>query len=227
MVFTTSSRTSGVASDAPGPEMPGTDDVPHRLRILLDAIVVDTDCHVRWLHTLSMLELMGTRKIARTLVPALATETMLRHLAEEARHAHFFKRMAARVAGAAHDGGDVLCGGAAVRYFQSLDARVRTTLPAVSTGLWYLCTTTLIEERAGLVYPIYDDILRAHDVPVRLRGLIGEESGHLSEMYAMLASAYGDALPAATLTDLRAFESTAFRRFLRALELAVPGVSPD
>ena len=48
--------------------------------------------HAKWLNTLSFLENCGARKIAACEHPTLVKEEMLKHAAEEFRHAHHLKR---------------------------------------------------------------------------------------------------------------------------------------
>ncbi len=149
---------------------------------VLRGIIADPELHYRWLNTLSLLEFMGARKIARSAVGA-PDETYLRHFAEEARHAHFFKRMAERVKPAGVSD-CALCPGAAARYFQTLDLAARGALQLMrgrTDYRAYLLVTTLIEERAGQVYAQYEVLLREADSPVRLAGVIGEEERHLDD----------------------------------------------
>jgi rubrerythrin len=190
---------------------------------VLRGIIADPELHYRWLNTLSLLEFMGARKIARSAVGA-PDETYLRHFAEEARHAHFFKRMAERVKPAGVSD-CALCPGAAARYFQTLDLAARGALQLMrgrTDYRAYLLVTTLIEERAGQVYAQYEVLLREADSPVRLAGVIGEEERHLDDMRREL----GDAQQLELLHQLRTTEAAAFARFDRALARAVAANSP-
>src|ERR1700758_2678612 len=64
----------------------------HQIRQLLTIIVASDELHVKWLNTLSFLENCGARKIAVCEHPTLVKEEMLKHAAEEFRHAHHLKR---------------------------------------------------------------------------------------------------------------------------------------
>ncbi len=191
---------------------------------VLRGIIANAELHYRWLNTLSLLEFMGARKIARAAAGA-PDETYLRHFSEEARHAHFFKRMAERVkpAGAPDR---ALCPGAAARYFQTLDLAVRSSL-GLARGRTdyraYLLVTTLIEERAGSVYAQYETLLRAVDSPVRLAGVIGEEERHLDDMRRELQ----DEEQLARLEDLRGAETAACARLVQALQRALASIGPQ
>src|SRR3984957_12933917 len=64
---------------------------------LLSRIVAVPTLHARWLNTLSFLENCGARKIAACQHPTLVKEEMLKHAAEEFRHAHHLKRQIQKV----------------------------------------------------------------------------------------------------------------------------------
>src|SRR5438105_12895350 len=101
----------------------GTDH--NRFREGLREICGDSHTHALFLNMLSLLEHIGSRKIM--LARARTSEgEVLKHLAEEARHAFFFKRAAEKLAGRALGYGpvDTLAGAAARLYMNRLDARV-------------------------------------------------------------------------------------------------------
>ncbi len=64
---------------------------------LLTTIVASDELHAKWLNTLSFLENCGARKIAACEHPTLVKEEMLKHAAEEFRHAHHLKRQIEKV----------------------------------------------------------------------------------------------------------------------------------
>src|SRR5579863_4921348 len=71
-------------------------------RARLSSVCAAPEAHARFLNTLSLLEHIGSRKIMLT--RAIAGDgRILKHLAEETRHAWFFKRAAERLAGRALD----------------------------------------------------------------------------------------------------------------------------
>src|SRR3984957_20867942 len=64
---------------------------------LLALIVACDALHARWINTLSYLENCGARMIAACEHPTLVKEEMLKHAAEEFRHAFYLKKQLARV----------------------------------------------------------------------------------------------------------------------------------
>ena len=76
------------------------------VRAYLDDVIKDRAAHAKFMNMLSMLEHMGSRKIMVSQMHKGDTlsEDTLKHLAEEARHAYFFKRQAERAAGHSLDG---------------------------------------------------------------------------------------------------------------------------
>ena len=127
--------------------------------------------HARFLNTLSMLEHMGCRKIVLT-----QPGRMLRHVAEEARHAWFFQRQAGKLSA---DAG-YAAPAAARMYFQRLDATV--TQSVGPDPLPYLYVSTLIELRAVWLYRLYAGVKGAPP----LKTVLGEEDSHLADMAAQL-----------------------------------------
>lgn len=231
-------------TESPPDEATGNSVAEEQLNRLLETIVVQPAQHVRWLNTLALLEFMGTRKIARSLAQRRADRTALQHLAEEARHAYFFKRSIERIQPDADPGfaaSETLAGFSAARYFHRLDSFVSRDLTryfaqthpdsqsssavstransAVQTELCYLYVTTLIEERAGWLYPAYDAVLAAREIPIRLGGVILEEEQHLADMYAVVRELDSDC--EARLAGYRRFEAEAFANFFTRLNAAV------
>ncbi len=159
------------------------------MRDVLERIVRVPHVHARWLNTLSLLEHMGSRKIIKALDSNQLDETILRHIAEEARHAHIFKRLSLRVLEgvcATYQPEYLFCGDAAKVYFQSLDRLVADyldrTLGEHNVELNYLCVTTLVELRAIDLYEIYEDVLKRHSSALSLRAVLAEEDRHLEDM---------------------------------------------
>ncbi len=185
-----------VTSDAvtPGDATPddgGTDEqgILSGWRGFLQAVIADAPTHARWLNTLSLMEHIGSRKIIKALDASVLDETLLRHIAEEARHAHIFKRLSLRAEPdlcTSYANEHLFCGDASRNYFQSLDTAVHAyvqeaiyqQVPLVT----YLCVTTLIEIRATQIYEIYEELLRKASSPLSLRTVLAEEDRHLEEM---------------------------------------------
>jgi rubrerythrin len=194
------------------------------MRDVLDRLIADPPRHARWLNTVALLEYTGARKMLKSQASERMSEMILRHAAEESRHAHFFKRAALRIDAALpteFTAESLLCGEAAKVYFYDLDHGVCARLSAAGMSgdalsyASYLYVTTLIEERADWLYPAYHQLLRQAKLPISLSGIIAEEAGHLREMQVELAKV--DPVWSERLIALRLFEGTLFDTFLGAL----------
>ena len=64
---------------------------------LLDKIVKDPLLHSKWINTLSMMENTGAKKIKKCEHPVFVSEMILKHAAEEARHAYYLKKQIKKV----------------------------------------------------------------------------------------------------------------------------------
>ncbi|RHX93613.1 hypothetical protein DLM76_16325 [Leptospira yasudae] len=167
------------------------------IRTFLQKIIQDSKQHSRWLNTISFLEHMGSRKILATQSGIGMGEMILRHASEEARHAHFFKRMSERVSPGScpdYQTENLHCGFPAFLYFQRLDGMVLKNLNAAGirgkkqSFLSYLYVTHLIEERADFLYQEYDRILEENGIQVSLKAILKEEESHLAEMKSALTA---------------------------------------
>src|ERR1700744_1225283 len=70
-----------------------------QLRAIIDKITTSAPLHAKWLNSLSMMENTGARKISRYEHPVHTNIIVLKHAAEEARHAYYLKKLISRVAG--------------------------------------------------------------------------------------------------------------------------------
>src|SRR3974390_92113 len=61
---------------------------------LLRGLCRNPGLHARFLNTISLMEHIGSRKIMLSQGKSTLPESILRHLNEETRHAHFFRRAA-------------------------------------------------------------------------------------------------------------------------------------
>ena len=204
-----------------------------RWKAWLRGIVRDAPLHARWLNTLSLLEHIGSRKIVKALDSDTLDLQLLQHIAEEARHAFFFKRLSERVAAGAcptYEAPYVLSASASRAYIQGLDREVHDYLQrqgalpqeaARASMLAYLVVTTLIEERATAMYALYEEVLREVDSPLSLRSVLNEEDRHLQEMHEAFARFEGFAWPLHAPT-LRQTEAQLFEAWLVSLEREHP-----
>jgi hypothetical protein len=163
------------------------------LEDLLKKIVSSPQLHAKWLNTLSYLENCGARKIAKCEHPTLVKEEMLKHAAEEFRHAHYLKRQIKRVSSEFMDNYSlsfILGGMTSWHYLSYLD--LETSRYLKTQGLSknaikeaaYLLVTYAIELRADELYFIYDKILKEENSTVTVKSILFEEKEHLSEMKA-------------------------------------------
>lgn len=156
---------------------------------ILQTIIKDADKHGRWLNTLSFLEYIGTRKMLATQDVAKMDEELLRHIAEEARHASFFKNLIVKTSVTLPDysSSNLFCGFSAYRYFQGLDIITQKELFDIDEDreyffTCYLYVSHLIEERANWLYQKYNSILQHNNSAFTLNAVINEEEKHLEQM---------------------------------------------
>lgn len=158
------------------------------MKKLLTHIIQNTSLHAQWLNTLSYLENCGARKIARCQHPTLVQEEMLKHAAEEFRHAYHLKRQIDKIASPLPDYTSILGGKATLHYLNALDVQTCRFLPKAHLKYAaYLLVTYAIELRASALYPLYHDLLKQHQSPVTVKCILLEEEEHLNEMRSQLA----------------------------------------
>lgn len=163
----------------------------YQIEQLLTTIVASNKLHAKWLNTLSFLENCGARKIAACEHPTLVKEEMLKHAAEEFRHAHHLKRQIERVTSIPMDNYSLpfmLGETATLHYLTALDVKTSRYLKALGFSKHsikeaaYLLVTYAIELRAEELYPIYDAVLRKAGSRVAVKSILLEEKEHLDEM---------------------------------------------
>lgn len=154
-----------------------------KINQLLDSIVSSSTLHAKWLNTLSFLENCGARKIAACEHPLLVKEEMLKHAAEEFRHAYYLKRQILKVSIAidTYSLPYLLGDRSTLHYLSILDIKTSRYLKkngfALSEikAIAYLLVTYAIELRAEELYPIYDKVLRKAHSPVTVKSIFLEE----------------------------------------------------
>ena len=189
------------------------------VRGFLTELVRDNKRHAKFMNMLSMLEHMGSRKIMVSQMDQTLTEDTLQHLAEEARHAYFFKRHAERIGEEKLDGftdENTMTRIPAAMYFGRLDAGISKQVKAEEAYPW---VSLIIELRACWMYEIYQEVLEAEDIALSLTGLIAEEDGHLAEMFEACGEQYD------LLKKLSAYETTLFEKFWNTLEADQPDLA--
>jgi hypothetical protein len=166
------------------------------LNNILPTIIANNQLHARWLNTLSLMENTGARKISASEDPATVTYIILKHAAEEHRHAFYLKKQIEKT-------GKALCPTYADEYLVAsnyskyylnmLDVEVcrylKKELNLTGKELRfaaYLLVTYAIEVRADELYPIYQDALVSAGSKINVKSIILEEEGHLEEMINQL-----------------------------------------
>lgn len=188
------------------------------VRAFLTRLVNDEKAHAQFLNMLSMLEHMGSRKIMVSQMDRgdVMSQDTLQHLAEEARHAYFFKRHAERVNGEEMPGwidSNTMSRVSALMYFGRMDAGISKKVDENRAYGW---VSLIIELRACWLYRIYDEVVDAEGVHLPLKGLIAEEDGHLEEMFEMCGEDH------ALLQSLSRYETDLFVKLWGSLEEVLP-----
>ena len=188
--------------------------------------IVDSDSiHAKWLNSLSMMENTGARKISKYEHPVHTGIIVLKHAAEEARHAYYLKKQIGKLAEDAcpdYSYPYLLAPIESHHYLNLLDVEACRYLKnklnlegrALKHGA-YLLVTYAIEVRADMLYGIYQDALTKHGSKVNVKSIILEEEGHLQEMQRMLEVFHPqwEALAA----DMCAVENRLFHTWIAAI----------
>ena len=193
-----------------------------RIQSLLRLLVATPSLEARWLHTLSLLEFIGARKISRTVADRHPSLEVLEHLADETRHAFAFKRLACELGGG--NAPDYLCPEEAAAWIQRLDRELAAWATA-ATGredvvLHYLLTTAVVERRAMQLYPLYKAATRSPQVREEVSRVIVEEQGHRVAIEAACVARLQRAGVSDGLAQALAIEESLFATFCTALEAA-------
>ncbi|MFM2326788.1 MAG: hypothetical protein RIR31_990, partial [Bacteroidota bacterium] len=133
------------------------------------AVVKDNHLHARWLNTLSMMENAGAKKIKKCEHPVLTTEIILKHAAEEARHAYYLKKQIQKInknSCPTYEKQYLLAPKMSFYYLHELDIKIsrflKDTFNYKGDDLKYaayLLVTYAIEVRADELYPKYQTVL--------------------------------------------------------------------
>ena len=159
---------------------------------IIESIIKSPSLHAKWLNTLSMMENTGARKISASESKSKVTLMVLKHAAEEARHAYYLKKQIGKIDGAVcedYSFANLLAPAKSFFYLHQLDIVVSRYLKdelkmkgeSLKYGA-YLLVTYAIEVRADELYPIYQDALTKAQSNINVKSIITEEEGHLAEM---------------------------------------------
>jgi len=167
-----------------------------KFKSLVYKILSDLNLHARWLNSLSFMENAGARKISKYEDPIRTNIIVLKHAAEEARHAYYLKKQIEKLVPAGYPDYShqyLLAPRTSTQYLYRLDIAacryLKTNLGLVGRNLHhgaYLLVTYAIELRADGLYGVYQDALTACRSKVNVKSIIAEEEGHLEEMTKML-----------------------------------------
>jgi hypothetical protein len=196
---------------------------------ILSKIVSNNDSHARWLNTLSLMENSGARKISASEHKKDVTLIILKHAAEEHRHAYYLKKQISKLsldACPTYADQYLLASSESRYYLNLLDVLVckylKSTLNLSGNDLKfaaYLLVTYAIEVRADELYPIYQNALDEASSKVNVKSIILEEEGHLEEMLVQLKSFSADWEKHAEKAV--EFETKLFNDWLKALQKEV------
>ncbi len=172
------------------------------LKSLFTHIVNNDTIHARWLNTLSLMENTGARKISASEDPTTVTYIILKHAAEEHRHAFYLKKQIEKIEGVTlptYAPKYLLAATHSKRYLNQLDIDVcrylKEKLVLKGSELRfaaYLLVTYAIEVRADELYPVYQEALTEAGSKVNVKSIILEEEGHLEEMLNQLQNFSAD-----------------------------------
>lgn len=169
---------------------------------ILENIVNDNVLHAKWLNTLSYMENAGAKKISASEDKEKVNLIILKHAAEEHRHAYYLKKQLEKLGGdlcKTYTNDELLTPNHTKFYLNALDVAVcrylKQQFDLTGTELKfaaYLFVTYAIEVRADELYPVYQDVLTKAGSKVNVKSIILEEEGHLEEMLNQLKSFSSD-----------------------------------
>lgn len=144
------------------------------------------------------MENTGARKISASEDPETVTYIILKHAAEEHRHAFYLKKQIEKIKAAicpTYASESLIAPKSSKYYLNQLDIDVCRYLKK-ELGLKgkdlrfaaYLLVTYAIEVRADELYPVYQQELDKTGSKVNVKSIILEEEGHLEEMINQLKS---------------------------------------
>jgi len=167
------------------------------IKPILENIVNDNMLHAKWLNTLSYMENAGAKKISASEHKENVNLIILKHAAEEHRHAYYLKKQLEKLEGGVlcktYTNAELLTPNHTKFYLNALDVAVCRYLKREFNldgyelkFAAYLFVTYAIEVRADELYPIYQEVLTNAGSKVTVKSIILEEEGHLEEMLNQL-----------------------------------------
>jgi hypothetical protein len=201
-------------------------DSGERLEIALVKIIADDLTHAKWIHLLSYMEFIGSRKIFKTQKNGFISEDLLKHASDEARHSLVLKQMIQKITNDKHfeffDTKYMINSWSGYRYMQNLDSMVKNYFEKISTykeNFSYVCyvyVSYIVEVRANWLYAIYAQVLTKTGSNVNVSGIIADEVRHLDDMTNEIIKI--DFNSEANIEYFLKKEALLFERFLTNLE---------
>jgi hypothetical protein len=199
------------------------------LQKLLSQIISNNTSHAMFLNTLSFMENSGARKISASEHSETVSLMILKHAAEEHRHAYYLKKQLDRISPGicpTYTREALIAPAESCSYLNRLDVLtsryLKQELSITGTNLRfaaYLFVTYAIELRADELYPLYQMELSHVQHKVTVKSIILEEAGHLEEMILQLARFSNDwQSHAAVIVDI---EHRLFTKWVAAMQKAV------
>ncbi|QNL52575.1 hypothetical protein H8S90_17375 [Olivibacter sp. SDN3] len=197
------------------------------MKNLFEKIIPNNYLHAKFLNTLSLMENTGARKISASEDTSTTTLMVLKHAAEEHRHAFYLKKQMLKLQQGLYNNTyteqELLAPVASRQYLHKLDVSTSRYLKnnmkisgkALRFGA-YLFVTYAIEVRADKLYPCYQTMLTRLSSKVNVKSIILEEQGHLEEMVTQLRSFSSRWEDHAQY--ILAIESSLFKEWLKSLE---------
>lgn len=172
------------------------------IKPILENIVNDNTLHAKWLNTLSYMENAGAKKISASEHKENVNLIILKHAAEEHRHAYYLKKQLDKLEGGlckTYTNEELLTPNHTKFYLNALDVAVCRYLKQHFNlsgyelkFAAYLFVTYAIEVRADELYPVYQEVLTNAGSKVTVKSIILEEEGHLEEMLNQLKTFSAD-----------------------------------
>lgn len=172
------------------------------IKPILENIVNDNTLHAKWLNTLSYMENAGAKKISASEHKENVNLIILKHAAEEHRHAYYLKKQLDKLEGGlckTYTKDELLTPNHTKFYLNALDVAVCRYLKQHFNlsgyelkFAAYLFVTYAIEVRADELYPVYQEVLTSAGSRVTVKSIILEEEGHLEEMLNQLKAFSSD-----------------------------------
>ncbi|MEJ5961469.1 hypothetical protein [Pedobacter immunditicola] len=199
------------------------------LQQLLSQIISNNTNHALFLNTLSFMENSGARKISASEDLETVSLMILKHAAEEHRHAYYLKKQLDKIATGictTYAREALIAPSESCSYLNRLDILTSRYLKQ-EMGLTgpdlrfaaYLFVTYAIELRADDLYPLYQLELSKVQHKVTVKSIILEEAGHLEEMILQLENFSADwQSHAAVIIDI---EHRLFTKWIAAMQKAI------